>query len=269
MSKNHGTVLPWFFVAQAMKLTEELGLRQWLNRRIIKEGMILVKEEVHMKAYERETAMWNKVFQEYEPLDLRGVNLKVESMFDEALNLFSGMTKRVLDFGCGAGDISFQYLQYEPEHQVVGVDKAETGIQFAKKTARLSQYRKAHFFVGGEEFLDQFEQSEFDGIIVSNVLDVMPREVSCETMDKLNKILKPGGCWFIKMNPYYSKEELDILGYEKVGEDLYEEEGILRLRQEDTRYWKEQLSVFGELLIYLEFQYPWQEGMNRLFVIRK
>lgn len=222
-----------------------------------------------MKAYELETDMWNKIFEEYQPIDLRGIELKVEPMFDEALELFARRSKRVLDFGCGTGDISFQYLQYQPDHQIVGVDKAETGISFAKDTARLSHYRRAHFFTGGEEFLDQFKMEEFDGIILSNVLDVMPKDVSCEAMLKLNKLLKYDGYWFIKMNPYYSREELESFGYQKKGANLYEEEGILHLRQATTEYWKKQLSEFGEIIVYLEFQYPWQKGMNRLFVIKK
>ncbi len=227
------------------------------------------KEVLEMKSYERETDMWNKLFEEYQPLDLREIELKVEPMFDEALKLFASRTKRVLDFGCGTGDVSFQYLQYQPDHQIVGVDKAETGIKFAKETAKLSHYRRAHFFTGGEEFLDQFEKEEFDGIILSNVLDVMPKDVSSETMLKLNSLLKHDGCWFIKMNPYYSKEELDSFGYQKKGGNLYEEEGILHLRQATSEYWKKHLSKFGEIVAYLEFQYTWQKGMNRLFVIKK
>lgn len=222
-----------------------------------------------MKAYELETDMWNKIFEEYQPIDLRGTELKVEPMFDEALELFASRTKRVLDFGCGTGDISFQYLQYQPDHQIVGIDKAETGIRFAKETARLSHYRRTHFLNGGEELLDQFNKGEFDGIILSNVLDVMPKAVSCEAMLKLNKLLKHDGYWFIKMNPYYSKEELESFGYQKKGANLYEEEGILHLRQATTEYWKKQLSEFGEVIVYLEFQYPWQKGMNRLFVTNK
>jgi hypothetical protein len=31
--------------------------------------------------------------------------------------------------------------------------------------------------------------------------------------------LKPGGYWFIKMNPYYSKEELESFGYENMRGD--------------------------------------------------
>lgn len=59
------------------------------------------------KAYERETEMWNQVFKECTPVDLRTLDLQVETMFDEALKLFAQKTTNVLDFGCGTGDISF------------------------------------------------------------------------------------------------------------------------------------------------------------------
>lgn len=41
------------------------------------------------KAYERETEMWNQVFKECTPVDLRTLDLQVETMFDEALKLFA------------------------------------------------------------------------------------------------------------------------------------------------------------------------------------
>ena len=49
------------------------------------------------KAYERETEMWNQVFKECTPVDLRNLDLQVETMFDEALKLFAQKTTNVLD----------------------------------------------------------------------------------------------------------------------------------------------------------------------------
>lgn len=53
------------------------------------------------KAYEQEIEMWNQVFEECIPVDLRNLDLKVEHMFDEALKLFAEKTTKILDFGCG------------------------------------------------------------------------------------------------------------------------------------------------------------------------
>lgn len=130
------------------------------------------------KAYERETEMWNQIFKECIPVDLRNLNLTVETMFDEALKLFAEKTTHVLDFGCGTGDISFQYLQYQPTHEILGVDASKVGIQFANETAKLSNYKTATFLEGGENLVSQLEENSFDGVILSNVLDVMPNDVS-------------------------------------------------------------------------------------------
>ena len=110
---------------------------------------------------------------------------------------------------CGTGDISFQYLQYQPTHRVLGMDASKTGIEFAGEAAKLSDYKTAVFMEGGEQSLKQLEENSFDGVILSNVLDVMPKDVSSTVIDDLERVLKPGGLWFIKMNPYYSKEELE------------------------------------------------------------
>ena len=72
------------------------------------------------KAYERETEMWNQVFKECTPVDLRTLDLQVETMFDEALKLFAQKTTNVLDFGCGTGislHIKFQELMLQKRAQ--------------------------------------------------------------------------------------------------------------------------------------------------------
>ena len=58
------------------------------------------------KAYEQEIEMWNQVFKECTPVDLRKLDLKVETMFDEALKLFlskdiyevNELTKKLNDY---------------------------------------------------------------------------------------------------------------------------------------------------------------------------
>ena len=205
-----------------------------------------------------------KIAEEF--IKMNGVSMEKAWNGIEALKLFAQKTTNVLDFGCGTGDISFQYLQYQPTHKVLGIDASKTGIEFATETARLSDYKTATFLEGTDHTVKQLEENSFDGVILSNVLDVMPKDVSKEVVEDLERVLKPGGYWFIKMNPYYSKEELESFGYENMGNNIYEENHVMRLRQATTNYWKERFTRFGKEIIYLEFEYPWQEGMNRLFV---
>lgn len=222
-----------------------------------------------MKSYDRETGLWNEIYSEYQPVDLRNLTLTVERGFDEVLCEFGEKTSKVLDFGCGTGDILFQYIQNFPDKRGIGIDEAEKGIVFAEKTAKMSGYNNIQFFTGDSRMLEDFEESEFDGIILSNVLDVMPEEADEKVLCRLNRVLAPNGYWFIKLNPYYTKKEINNLDYQKEAPHLYEEDGILRLHQETTNHWKQILEKYGTIERYMEFVYPWQEGLNRLFLLKK
>ena len=65
----------------------------------------------------------------------------------------------------------------------------------------------------------------------------------------------------LKVEPMFD-EALNI----KMQVIIFMKKIIMRLRQATTNYWKEKFARFGKEIIYLEFEYPWQEGMNRLFV---
>lgn len=222
-----------------------------------------------MELYRRKEEKWNDIYAESRPVDLRNRTLSVEPLFDVCLMMFADKTKRVLDFGCGTGDILFQYAQYNKDCRGVGIDPAEKGIAFAKETAKLSGYRNLHFFEGDGSFLDTFEPERFDGVILSNVLDIMPESIGYDTVKRLNRVLKDGGYWFIKLNPFYSPKELKNMEYEEVGPHMYGENGSLRLNQAPTPYWMDIFRHIGTLERYVEFPYDWQPGMNRVFLIRK
>lgn len=222
-----------------------------------------------MKEYDNEKDFWNKEYSECKPVDLRTLTLTVEPTFDACLLLFGEKTKRVCDFGCGTGDILFQYAQYYPGHSGVGIDESETGISFANQTAKLSNYNNYKFMVGNIDTLSKFKDGEFDGIILSNVLDVMPEKISNEAVQALNRVLKDQGYWFIKLNPFYSRDEIKDMNYKEIGMHMYVENGVLRLRQEPDLYWINYVHHLGRVERILEFEYPWQEGLNRLFLVKK
>ena len=226
------------------------------------------EQDAVMREYNRETKLWNSVYRESPSADLSKEELTVEPMFDGCLRYFAEHTRRVLDFGCGSGDILFQYHQYTPKNRGVGIDESKEGICSAKKTAQLRGYQNLNFFEADVSMLDIFETGEFDGIILSNVLDVMPENVAIDLLDRLDHITKKNGYWFIKLNPYYTQEELKSFGYHQLQPRLYDDQGVLRLRQESTGYWEEVLDRYGTIEDYLEFSYPWQKGMNRLLLLK-
>lgn len=105
-----------------------------------------------MESYGRKTGIWNEIYSEYQAVDLRNTDMR----WNRALITVAGIRRKtsyVLDFGCGTGDIIFQYIQNFPGKKGVGIDEAERGIEFARKTANMSGYRGLHFFTGNQQYV--------------------------------------------------------------------------------------------------------------------
>jgi len=113
------------------------------------------------------------------------------------------------------------------------------------------------------------EDGSFDGIIVSNVLDIVPKDVENNILKELIRLLREDGLMFIKLNPDTTDEELKGYGLTQLQDDLYEEDGVLRLRKQSTNKWRQEFEKNFTIERYLEFPSPWQEGMNRLFLLKK
>lgn len=241
--------------------------RDWLeaaNYNIYKR-----KLAINVEQYDASTELWNEVYSECEIIDLSGEKLAVEPTFDACLKVFAENTNRVLDYGCGTGDILFQCADFGHLIYGLGIDRSEVGIHYADKMARLNHYTKLYFVTGDIDNLVQMDDDCFNGIILSNILDVTPKEIADQIFNEITRVLEPGGYLFLKLNPYASKEELVANGLTPIGDNLYEEDGVLRLRELDTSEWHQELEYSYTIERYLEFPYPWQEGMNRLFLLKK
>ena len=182
------------------------------------------QEELIETEYNRAVNLWNETYSECKLVDLKGKPLSVEPMFDICLDIFASKCKKVLDFGCGTGDIIFQCYEFGNTGYGLGVDVSETGINYATKMAKLNNYDNLEF---------------------------------------------KGGLMFVKLNPYYEEGYLESFGFKPIANNLFEEDGVLRYREVDTASWKQAFEKYYEIIRYLEFPYPWQEGMNRLFLLQK
>lgn len=222
-----------------------------------------------MKEYESSTALWNEVYQECKLEDLTNETLTVEPTFDACLQLFAEKSPHVLDFGCGTGDILFQCADFGHLSYGLGIDRSEVGITYATQMASLNHYRNLDFVLGDISYLSQLDDEVFDGIILSNVLDVIPKEDADQIMFQLNRILKKDGLIFLKLNPYITNDQLDYYELKHMRDNLFEKDGILRLRRLTTSQWHKEFEHDFIIERYLEFPYPWQEGMNRLFLLQK
>ena len=219
--------------------------------------------------YNSAVNLWNETYSHCKIVDLKGKNLSVEPMFDICLDIFASKCKNILDFGCGTGDVIFQCYEFGNMNYGLGVDLSQTGIEYARKMTLVNNYHGLNFDVGDISYFDSYEEGSFDGIILSNVLDVMPKDVAVTTFIRLTELLPPKGLMFVKLNPYYDKEDMKKWGMTQIKDNLFEEDGVLRYRELDTVTWKHSFEKSFNIIRYLEFPYPWQEGMNRLFLLEK
>lgn len=222
-----------------------------------------------MKEYDASIGFWNKEYGKCRLEDLTGEELEVEPMFDACLRLFSRKSRRVLDYGCGTGDILFQCEEYGGLEYGLGIDRSETGIDYGNQMANINHCRQIEFVDGDITYVSQMEDGSFDGIILSNVLDTIPKEDADIILSELTRLLKTGGLIFLKLNPDYSDQQLKDYGLQPMRDNLYELDGVLRFRKLDNSEWKKVFEKDFDIVRYLEFPYPWQPGMNRLFLLRK
>jgi SAM-dependent methyltransferase len=81
--------------------------------------------------------------------------------------------QRVLDIGCGVGDVSFIATQLVGETgQVVGLDRSQTAVDTARERARFGGHRNVEFIVG--DVTDPQVPGKFDAIVGRIVLMYLP-----------------------------------------------------------------------------------------------
>ena len=108
-------------------------------------------------------------------------------LFHEA-GLGKGM--RVLDVGSGAGDVSFLVTELVgPAGKVIGIDRAEPAVQWARARARSLEMKGVEFVTC--EANDVTSTESFDAIVGRFVLMYCPHPE--ETLRKLARLLRPGG----------------------------------------------------------------------------
>ena len=97
---------------------------------------------------------------------------------------------RVLDAGCGVGDVSFLAASLVgPQGRVVGVDRAPEAVEAARARARLARLEHVTFERCGLDALPEF--GTFDAIVGRLVLMYQPDPAG--TLRRLLERVRPGG----------------------------------------------------------------------------
>jgi trans-aconitate methyltransferase len=106
---------------------------------------------------------------------------------------------RLLDLGCGAGDLTADVAALVPDGHVVGVDPQPSMLAEARRVAHANQS-----FVQGtaQRLLDVVDAGSFDGVISRAALQWVPMADHPGVLANVFAALRPGGWFRLDMGGY-------------------------------------------------------------------
>lgn len=118
---------------------------------------------------------------------------------------------KVLDLGCGTGNISKEVKEHFPNAQITCVDMAENMIQIAK--SKLAPYSDIEFKIA--DFRDLDFKEDYDGVISSLALHHLQREEQKSFYCRIKEFLKEGGVFYNADNILGSSPHLNQVYMDK------------------------------------------------------
>jgi ubiquinone/menaquinone biosynthesis C-methylase UbiE len=212
---------------------------------------------------------WNEWFKKLEPQKINPEDVKVGNELDQYLKELGDEAERVLDLGTGTGYglINAKLLGQKIKYGL-GVDPSENSINFVNETCKLSGIEGLDFKVGDHKSLEEIDNESFDGVICSNVLDVVPEETSLEMIHAIKRVLKPNGVFVLKINFYLTEELIQKIKMEEVAKNTYAMNGIIRGLNYTVDEWVERFAGF-ELVKTGEFERIPNGPKDRVLMFKK
>jgi SAM-dependent methyltransferase len=100
-------------------------------------------------------------------------------------------TLRVLDLGCGSGELSFLLAEVFPNSDVTGLDISEPNIARGRRELASRRLHRVSFICGDYSQI-RFPNDHFDLVVADGVLHLIP-EAARDVMPKIVGEMAPGG----------------------------------------------------------------------------
>lgn len=211
---------------------------------------------------------WDDYFNHAEPINFIS-ELKVENKLDEVLKYLGDNANKILDIGTGLGYCLFMTkLLGKKMNYGLGIDTSTNAINSALKTCEIANIEGIDFVVADNSFLESLADNSYDGIISSNVLDVIPEEITNDIINQIKRILASNGLFILKLNFFLTEELIEKLKMEKIGENSYTLNGILRAVNYSSEEWIKKFDGFSVVLID-EYERIKNGPKDRIIVFRK
>jgi len=225
--------------------------------------------------YEKLVSFWNNNFiltaddkKELEANHTNYLSLAPNTKLVDALKLFISCNN-ILDYGCGNGWASIILGKLGINH-INAVDVAENSIEVVNA---LCDIYNLHDNVDAihidDKWLSNEKSNSYDGFFSSNVIDVIPYDMSVEVIKNAARIVKDDSYVIFSMNYYIDTLNLNVPGYIVKGSHIYID-GILRLNSLSDIEW---IDIFNKYFKNVEVKYfSWpgeDEEKRRLFILKK
>ena len=191
-----------------------------------------------------------------------------EKLFNAASSL--GSCKKVLDYGCGNAWAGIIAAKSGCEH-VTAVDPAQGAVSTAKVYAGVfGAEDRMEISCEDTSWLSKAPANTYDGLICSNVLDVIPADASDALISDMARIVTDDARVIIGMNYYIAPDVAKEKGIDlKDGKYLYVD-GVLRMVSRSDEEWKDIFSKYFVVEKLEHFAWPGEsEERRRLFCLRK
>ena len=191
-----------------------------------------------------------------------------KKLFDEVEKL--GSCNKVLDYGCGSGWASI-ILAKSGCPDITSCDVGENIIDTLNCYLELFDVKdKVKSLCIPLDWLKREPSEVYDGIVCSNVLDVVPIEVSKEIISDFSRITKKGSEIVIGLNYYINPDVIKERNIELIDGMYLIMDGVLRLTNLSDDAWSQMFSPFFEVkkLDYFAWQGEAKET-RRLFILKK
>ena len=235
-----------------------------------------MKRESIERDNQKQIEFWNQAFALSEEQKTEIMNLQEdwkelapsEKLFQAACSL--GQRKKVLDFGCGTAWAAIIAAKSGCT-DVTAADAAPAAVQAGRLYAmRYDAADWIRFECAGLSWLKSIPSETYDGIICSNVLDVVPPETAEEIIREAARILRPDGSMIVGLNYYLSPEAAAAREMELAEGNLLYMDGVLRLVSRTDEEWTHIFSHRFTLERLEHFSWPGEaKELRRLFRLRR
>jgi ubiquinone/menaquinone biosynthesis C-methylase UbiE len=212
---------------------------------------------------------WDQQFGQAKASRIEKKDIPLDNDLVKLIKFVGDRSEIILDYGTGSGyALIAAKLHGRKMKSGLGIDPSSNSIKLAKDIVSMSQIEGLEFKVGKEEYLDQIEDHAFDAIICSNVLDVIPYETSSKIIEEFSRIIKPKGYFLLKINFYLTDELIKKIKMEKIGDNAYALNGILRGVNLSNKEWVERFNGFS-VIEEKSYQRLEKGPMDRVILFRK